>query len=101
MPRDNQHITVLEVTHSKTAPEIKTIVDTIQDKAPTITNYTHDHRSRLIKPLIGFDASALALSFVPAAGEGLHSGRKPEDDKFTYHHLRRDALVYSVMLAWR
>jgi vesicle-fusing ATPase len=90
MPRDNTHITVLEVTHSKTAPEIRSIVDAIRDQVPAITNYTHDHRSRLIKPLIGFDASALALSFVPAAGDGLHAGRKPEDDKYTYHHLRRD-----------
>jgi vesicle-fusing ATPase len=90
MPRDNLHITVLEVTHSKTAPEIESIVDSIRDKAPAITDYTYDHRSRLVKPLIGFDASALALSFVPAASEGLHSGRKPEDDKYTYHHLRRD-----------
>jgi vesicle-fusing ATPase len=90
MPRDNLHITVLEVTHSKTAPEIKTIVDSIRDKVPAIDDFTHDHRSRLIKPLIGFDASALALSFVPAAGEGLHSGRNLEDDRYTYHHLRRD-----------
>jgi vesicle-fusing ATPase len=90
MPRGNLHITVLEVTHSKTAPEIKSIVDKIRDKAPDMTNYTLDHRARLIKPLIGFDASALALSFVPAAGEGLHSGRKLEDDKYSYHHLRRD-----------
>jgi vesicle-fusing ATPase len=84
------HITVLEVTHSKTAPEIQSIVDKIHDKVPAITNYTTNHRSRLIRPLIGFDASALALSFVPAAGEGLHAGRKSEDDKYTYHHLRRD-----------
>jgi vesicle-fusing ATPase len=90
MPRDNLHITVLEVTHSKTAAEIESIVEAIRDQAPAITDYTHDHRSRLIKPLIGFDASALALSFVPAAGEGLHANRKPEDDAFTYHHLRRD-----------
>jgi vesicle-fusing ATPase len=90
MPRDNLHITVLEVTHSKTAPDIKHIVDAIRDQVPAITDYTHDHRSRLIKPLIGFDASALALSFVPAAGEGLHSGRESEDDMYTYHHLRRD-----------
>jgi vesicle-fusing ATPase len=90
MPRDNLHITVLEVTHSKTAPEIQGIVDKIRDKAPDMANYTLDHRARLIKPLIGFDASALALSFVPAAGEGLHSGRKLEDDKYSYHHLRRD-----------
>jgi vesicle-fusing ATPase len=90
MPRDNLHITVLEVTHSKTAPEIRSIVDKIQDKVPAITNYTTNHRSRLIRPLIGFDASALALSFVPAAGEGLHSGRTSEEDRYTYHHLRRD-----------
>ncbi|KAH7410247.1 P-loop containing nucleoside triphosphate hydrolase protein [Phaeosphaeria sp. MPI-PUGE-AT-0046c] len=90
MPRDNLHITVLEVTHSKTSPEIQSIVDGIRDKAPAITNYTLDHRSRLIKPLIGYDASALALSFVPAASEGVQSDRKPEDDKYTYHHLRRD-----------
>lgn len=90
MPRDNQHITVLEVTHSKTPQEIEQLVEQIQDKAPAITDYTYDHRARLIKPLIGFDASALALSFVPAAGEGLHAGRTLDDDKYTYHHLRRD-----------
>jgi vesicle-fusing ATPase len=90
MPRDNLHITVLEVTHSKTAPAIMDIVDPIRDKIPAITDYTQSHRCRLIKPLIGFDASALALSFVPAAGEGLKSDRKSGDDKYTYHHLRRD-----------
>jgi len=90
MPRDNLHITVLEVTHSKTASEIKNIVEPIRKSLPAISDYTHNNRSRLIKPLIGFDASALALSFVPAAGEGLHADRKAEDDNYTYHHLRRD-----------
>jgi vesicle-fusing ATPase len=90
MPRENLHITVLEVTHSKTASGIKDIVDPIRDSIPAITDYTLNHRTRLIKPLIGFDASALALSFVPAAGESLHGDRKAEDDKYTYHHLRRD-----------
>ena len=40
------------------------------------------------------DGAAIALSFLPAAGEGLPpsatSGRSREDDNFTYHHLRRD-----------
>lgn len=90
MPQDKLHITALEVTHSKTAPEIQKMVDGVRDKVPAITDYTYTHRTRLIKPLIGYDASALALSFVPAAGEGLSSGRTLEDDKFTYHHLRRD-----------
>jgi len=62
----------------------------MSDGISAITDYTSKHRVRLIKPTIGYDASALALSFVPAAGEGLPSGRTLEDDKFTYHHLRRD-----------
>lgn len=90
MPQDCLHITALEVTHSKTKKEIQQLVDQIKDKAPEITDYTYSHRTRLIKPLIGYDASALAMSFVPAAGEALRSGRSTEDDKFTYHHLRRD-----------
>lgn len=90
MPRNCQHITALEVTHSKTAEEIQKLVDKMSDKVTVITDYTSERRVRLIKPTIGYDASALALSFVPAAGEGLHSGRTLEDDKFTYHHLRRD-----------
>lgn len=90
MPRECQHITALEVTHSKTAEEIQRLIDQMREKAPAITDYTSTHRVRLIKPTIGYDASALALSFVPAAGEGLHSGRTLADDKFTYHHLRRD-----------
>lgn len=90
MPQDCLHITVLEVTHSKKAEEIKQLVDQIRDRVPAMTDYTFDHRARLTKPLIGFDASALALSFVPAAGEGLLPGRTAEDDAFTYHHLRRD-----------
>lgn len=90
MPRDNLHITVLEVTHSKTAQEIEELVHGVRERIPVMTDYTYNHRTRLIKPLIGYDASALALSFVPAAGEGLHSGRTSDDDKFTYHHLRRD-----------
>lgn len=94
MPQDCLHITALEITHSKTTEEIQQLVDIMLDKIPSITDYTADHRTRLIKPMIGFDASALALSFVPAAGEALHSGRTHEDDEYTYHHLRRD--LYSL-----
>ncbi|CAI6335507.1 unnamed protein product [Periconia digitata] len=90
MPRDNLHITALEITHSKTAGEIEQLVDMMQPKIPSITDYTYSHRTRLIKPMIGYDASALALSFVPAAGEGLPQGRSLADDAYTYHHLRRD-----------
>jgi len=90
MPQDCLHITVLEIMHSKTSEEIQQLVGQIKSSAPAITGYTFNHRARLIKPLIGYDASALAMSFVPAAGEGLQSGRTSADDTFTYHHLRRD-----------
>ena len=90
MPQECLHITALEITHSKLAEEIHQLVNTMRDAIPSIVDYTYDHRARLIKPMIGFDASALALSFVPAAGEGLMGGRTAQDDKYTYHHLRRD-----------
>lgn len=95
MPQDCLHITALEVTFSKTAEEIQQLVEQIKSKASEITDYTYNHRARLVKPLIGYDASALALSFVPAAGEGLHPERSESDDNFTYHHLRRDVFNLS------
>jgi len=90
MPPNRLHITALEITHSKTTEEIQQLVGQMGDKIPEITDYTYNHRARLIKPSIGYDASALALSFVPAAGEGLRANRTVDDDRFTYHHLRRD-----------
>ncbi|MCJ1477900.1 transport between ER and Golgi ATPase protein [Lambiella insularis] len=86
MPADCLHMTTLEVTHSLTAPEIDTFVQTLLPSAATITDYTVLHRARLVKPMIGYDASALALSFVPACGEGAEAC----NDAYTYHHLRRD-----------
>lgn len=43
--------------------------------------------------MLSYDGAAVALSFLPAAGENLpggEEGRSKEDDSFTYHHLRRD-----------
>jgi hypothetical protein len=98
MPLQNLHLTALEITHSLTEPEIHAIVSNIgKPTAETMTDYTYYHRARLIKPMLSYDGAALALSFVPAAGETLPSKeisvaeeRTQEDDKFTYHHLRRD-----------
>ena len=90
MPIDCLHMTVLEITHSVTEPEVQRHVDILQSGVQTITDYTYDHHSRLIKPMVGYDASALALSLVPAAGEGSASC----DDSYSYHHLRRD--LYSL-----
>ncbi|TVY73223.1 hypothetical protein LSUE1_G008142, partial [Lachnellula suecica] len=93
MPINNLHLTALEITHSLTLPEIHAIVAAMGPPAiEAITDYTYSHRARLIKPMISYDGAALALSFLPAAGESLSSSgeRTKEDDAFTYHHLRRD-----------
>lgn len=79
--------TALEITHSLTAEEIDALVEKMLPSVQGIVDYTYGHRAKLVKPLLSYDAQALALSFLPAAGE---SGRTPEEDSYTYHHLRRD-----------
>ncbi len=81
-------MTVLEVDHSRSANEIAKLLDIVRPKVPEITDYTYNHRSRLVKPIVSYDGAALALSFVPAAGEG--SKEASGNDDYTYHHLRRD-----------
>ncbi|CAK7202757.1 hypothetical protein SEUCBS139899_005484 [Sporothrix eucalyptigena] len=111
MPMNRQHMTALEITHSKTPAEAFAVVDTMAkatvdgDHGPesgiaSIVNYPYDHRTRLVKPMVSYDLAAVALSFVPAAGEPCASpaptppaenaGVVAVDDKYTYHHLRRD-----------
>jgi len=98
MPLQNLHLTALELTHSLTQPEIDAIITNLSNStAETMTDYTYSHRARLIKPMLSYDGAALALSFLPAAGELLPpkktdnpDERTQEDDGFTYHHLRRD-----------
>ncbi|KAI9883355.1 MAG: snoRNA-binding rRNA-processing protein [Watsoniomyces obsoletus] len=88
MPLDCLHMTVLEVDHSRSADEIAKLLDLVRPKMPEITDYTYSHRSRLVKPMVSYDGAALAISFVPAAGEGFKDA--VGDDDYTYHHLRRD-----------
>ena len=87
MPPDCLHMTVLEIVHSKTAAEIEHLVTAMESKVPEITDFTYDHRARLVKPMLSYDAAAIALSFLPAAGEGC---KTDDTDAYTYHHLRRD-----------
>lgn len=102
MPVPNCHLTALEITHSLTQPEIDAIISNIGNTtAETMTDYTYSHRVRLIKPMISYDGAALALSFLPAAGELLppeksnnSEERIQKEDNFTYHHLRRD--LYNI-----
>lgn len=74
-------MTAMEITHSLTAPEIDALVNTLRPACEAIANTPsrEDKCVRLVKPMVSFDAAALALSFVPA-----------QNASFTYHHLRRD-----------
>ncbi|KAL5359632.1 RNA ligase/cyclic nucleotide phosphodiesterase [Aspergillus floccosus] len=93
MPSENLHTTVLEIAHSLTEAQIEDMVKTLRSSndisTSHIADYTFSHRTRLVKPMVSFDSAAMALSFVPAAGEGSEGGN-PEGDSYSYHHLRRD-----------
>ncbi|KAH9828119.1 hypothetical protein Tdes44962_MAKER09466 [Teratosphaeria destructans] len=87
MPPASLHMTALEITHSRRSAEIDVLVGKMLPAAQAMADYTLDHRARLVRPLVSYDAQALALSWLPAAGEHGHSAAS---DAYTYHHLRRD-----------
>lgn len=99
MPTHRMHMTALEVAFSKTPEEIGALVSTLRPAIPKITSHSLTHRARVVKPMISYDLSAFALSFLPASGE---PGVSPppvapdvatdvvQGDNYSYHHLRRD-----------
>lgn len=99
MPTYRMHITALELAFSRTPEEIDVIKRILGPAIPSVASYTYRHRSRLVKPMISYDLSAFAVSFLPACGEpvlspppaapGLTEGVQ-QGDHYTYHHLRRD-----------
>ncbi|RHZ67741.1 60S ribosomal eL42 domain-containing protein [Aspergillus thermomutatus] len=91
-PPDFLHMTVLEMASSRSSLEIDALVSHLEQSGviPDLVNYTFNHRARLVKPSVSFDAAAMALSFVPASGEQSGWSRAADDDNYTYHHLRRD-----------
>lgn len=90
MPAPNLHATVIEIVHSKTESEIDEIRRGLELPKELLADVGKGSRCRLIKPLVSFDASALALSFVPAAGEASTEQLSSSDD-YSYHHLRGDS----------
>jgi hypothetical protein len=108
MPAHRMHLTTLEVAHSQTPEVIEGLVSTLRPAIPDLTGLSYTRRARLVKPLLSYDLSAIAVSFLPAAGEkvvspppapphpadiphpGIPDGATGETDRYTYHHLRRD-----------
>lgn len=95
MPLECLHMTVLEIAHSRSESEIEDMVMTMEETIPEITNLTYNRRARLVKPMISYDAAAIALSFLPAAGDSSAMEHETKDDAYTYHHLRRDVYALS------
>ncbi|KAJ5591664.1 uncharacterized protein N7459_002033 [Penicillium hispanicum] len=91
-PADHLHMTTLEMVSSRTASEVDGVAALLQEKLPIhdIVDYTLTHRARLVRPVVSYDAAAMALSFVPAAGETTSQPGGAANDNYSYHHLRRD-----------
>jgi vesicle-fusing ATPase len=90
VPLENLHMTTMEIACNKTETEIAEMISEIEQDIQRLADWTCNHRARLIKPALGFDASAIALTFVPAAGEAVSIGRTAIDDGYSFHHLRKD-----------
>ncbi|KAK3994652.1 RNA ligase/cyclic nucleotide phosphodiesterase [Cladorrhinum sp. PSN332] len=108
MPTHRMHMTTLEIAHSRTPSGIADLVSALRPALPNLTNFPFTHRARLVKPFLSYDLSAIAVSFLPAAGEsvkspppvpphpdyivhpGLSGASITETDRYTYHHLRKD-----------
>lgn len=93
------HITTLELAFCRTAEEIEELKETLKPAIPAVASYSYRHRARLVNPMISYDLSAFAVSFLPAAGEPVVSPAPvapdnadvlKQGDSYSYHHLRRD-----------
>ncbi|KAF5096379.1 hypothetical protein D0Z00_002803 [Geotrichum galactomycetum] len=77
MPRDCQHMSLLEITHSVSPQEVDALLTRLK---PNLEQILHLNRgTTLCRPLVCFDASAVALTFVPV-----------DSEPYTYTHLRAD-----------
>lgn len=77
MPRDCQHMSLLEIIHSVTPLEVDNL---LKDLKPNLGQILHlDRGTTLCRPLVCFDASAVALTFIPI-----------DTDPYTYTHMRAD-----------
>src|SRR4051794_39204153 len=94
MPPANLHMTVLEVTHSQTPDVVERLVETMRPSLNSIADYTFTHRAKLVKPMLSFDGSACAVSFIPAGGPEPGVQDDKHDYSYTYQHLRRD--LYNI-----
>ncbi|KAJ5730295.1 Ribosomal protein L44e [Penicillium malachiteum] len=83
-PQEDLHMTTCEMLSSQSASKMDEVVPLLEKKLPLqrIASYTVIQNPRLVRPIVSYDDTAFALSFIPAA--------ESDKDDFTYHHLRRN-----------
>ncbi|GLI80289.1 hypothetical protein PoHVEF18_008642 [Penicillium ochrochloron] len=90
-------MTTLEMLPARTLAEVNEFESFLRRIRPLqdIVNYTLTHRARLVRPIVSYDASALALSFVPAVEDRDHGVDGKSNDSYSYQHLRSD--LYDIV----
>jgi hypothetical protein len=90
-------MTTLEMLPARTLAEVNEFEKFLKENTPLqdIVNYTLTHRARLVRPIVSYDASALALSFVPAVEDRDHGVDGKSNDSYSYQHLRSD--LYDIV----
>lgn len=96
-PSDHLHMTTLEMLPARTLAEVNEFEKFLKENAPLqdIVNYTLAHRARLVRPIVSYDASALALSFVPAVEDTYYEVDGKSNESYSYQHLRSD--LYDIV----
>lgn len=84
MPRDCLHLSILEIVHSAPSHLVATTMHALRPHLAAILAPTSSTSSTLVRPLISFDSSALALTFVPADS----SHARGASNKTGYTHYR-------------
>lgn len=82
VPRTDLHLSVIELSHRHTVPQLRSVADQIgpsriQDILDQVTELSN--RPGLVEPKISFDKMGIALNYIPS-----------DSDAYTYHHLRSD-----------
>lgn len=77
---------------ARTASEVEDLITFLQKNAPLqeLVNYPLSHHARLGRPIVSYDTSALALSFVPLTEQNGTKSPGANGENYTYHHLRSD-----------
>jgi hypothetical protein len=80
IPAEDMHLSIVEISHRHDVPFLRKVHSFLGDhlllKLLSVISSPEREPLRLIKPMLLFDKSGVALSFVPAVADN------------TYHHLR-------------